>query len=256
MLEGAKIAVVVPSYNEARWIGETVSTMPAFVDDVLVVDDASTDGTSEEAARAGDPRVSVVRHAENRGVGAAIVTGYRAAHARGADVVAVMAGDGQMHPDDLLRVVAPVVRREHDYVKGNRLRHPDALGTMPLGRLAAGHVLGWLTGVAIGRPGLSDSQCGFTAISRAALDAIDLDAVWPRYGYPNDLLGGLARAGLSIGEVGVRPVYRGEASGIRPWHVGTVVYLLARAAVRRAARGPQATRPSRPPSPTSWAACP
>jgi hypothetical protein len=105
---------------------------------------------------------------------------------------------------------------------------------MPLGRLVAGFVLGWLTGLAIGRPGLSDSQCGYTAISAGAIDAIDLDAVWPRYGYPNDLLGRLARAGLSIGEVGVRPVYRGEASGIRPWHVGTVAFLLARAALLRA----------------------
>lgn len=234
MIAGTKIAVVVPSYNEAGWIGETVSTMPGFVDDVIVVDDASRDGTSDRAALAGDPRVSVVRHASNRGVGAAIVTGYRAARARGAEVVAVMAGDGQMHPDDLLGVVEPVVRREHDYVKGNRLRHPEALAVMPLGRLAAGHVLGWLTGLAIGRPGISDSQCGFTAISGRAIDALDLDGLWPRYGYPNDLLGELARAGLSIGEVDVRPVYRGEASGIRPWHVGTVMYLLARVVYRRA----------------------
>lgn len=239
MLDGAKIAVVVPSYNEARWIGETVSTMPPFVDDVLVVDDASTDDTSGEAERAGDPRVSVVRHPSNRGVGAAIVTGYRAAVGRGADVVAVMAGDGQMHPEDLLRVISPVIRREHGYVKGNRLRHPGALSVMPLGRLAAGHVLGWLTGVAIGRPGLSDSQCGFTAISSAAIAAIDLDALWPRYGYPNDLLGELARAGVSIGEAPVRPVYRGEASGIRPWHVGTVMFLLTRAALRRASKREQ-----------------
>ncbi|MEZ4293581.1 MAG: glycosyltransferase family 2 protein [Polyangiaceae bacterium] len=234
MLEGSRIAVVVPSYNEARWIGETVSTMPAYVDDILIIDDASADDTAGVASSLGDPRVTVVRHPENRGVGAAIATGYREARALGAHVVAVMAGDGQMHPDDLLAVALPVVRRQHDYVKGNRLGHPAVLHTMPLGRLAAGHVLGWLTGVAIGRPGLTDSQCGFTAISTSALEALDLSAMWPRYGYPNDLLGAIARAGLSIGEVPVRPVYRGEASGVRVWHVGTVAFLLARAAVRRA----------------------
>jgi hypothetical protein len=140
-----------------------------------------------------------------------------------------------MHPGDLERVVRPVARREHDYVKGNRLHHPDVVQTMPIGRLAAGFVLGWLTGIAIGRPGLSDSQCGYTAIRADALDAMDLDSVWPRYGYPNDLLGVVARAGLSIGEVEVRPVYRGEASGVRVWHVGTVALLLARAAIRRTA---------------------
>lgn len=235
MLDGARIAVVVPSYNEARWVGETVSTMPAFVDDIIVVDDGSFDDTARRAAQAGDRRVSVVRHDENRGVGAAIMSGYRAAQARDAQVIAVMAGDGQMHPDDLCRVVRPVALRDHDYVKGNRLGHPDVLHTMPLGRLTAGVVLGWLTGLAIGRPGLSDSQCGFTAISARALASIDLDAIWPRYGYPNDLLGEIARAGLSIGEVSVRPIYRGEESGVRPWHVGTVVFLLARAALRRAA---------------------
>jgi glycosyltransferase involved in cell wall biosynthesis len=252
VLHGAKIAVVVPSYNEARWIGETVSTIPAFVDDIVVVDDASRDGTSERAVLAGEARVSVVRHPSNRGVGAAIVTGYRTARARGAEVVAVMAGDGQMHPDDLRGVVEPVARSEHDYVKGNRLRHPDVLGTMPIARLAAGHVLGWLTGLAIGRPGISDSQCGFTAISGRAIDALDLGALWPRYGYPNDLLGELARAGLSIGEVEVRPVYRGEQSGIRPWHVGTVMYLLGRVVYRRAveAKG-RVTRPWRPCRPSS-----
>ena len=234
MLDGAKIAVVIPSYNEARWIGETVSTVPDFVDDIVVVDDASSDDTSARAVEAGGARLSLVRHAENRGVGAAIMSGYRAARQRGARVIAVMAGDGQMHPDDLAGVVRPVAQSRFDYVKGNRLRHPEALRTMPLGRLAAGFVLGWLTGLAIGRPGLSDSQCGYTAISAGAIDAIDLDAVWPRYGYPNDLLGKIARAGLSIGEVGVRPVYRGEASGVRPWHVGTVAFLLARAALLRA----------------------
>jgi glycosyltransferase involved in cell wall biosynthesis len=234
VLAGARIAVVLPSYNEARWIGETVSTIPAFVDDIFVVDDASHDDTGERATEAGGGRVTVVRHPENRGVGAAIASGYRAARARGATVIAVMAGDGQMHPDDLEGVVRPVIEGRFDYVKGNRLRHEAVLGTMPFARLAAGHVLGWLTGVAIGCAGLSDSQCGYTAISGRAIDRLDLAALWPRYGYPNDLLAMVARAGLGIGEVLVRPVYRGEASGVRPWHAGTVLFLIARAAVRRA----------------------
>src|SRR5439155_26277587 len=111
-------------------------TMPAFVDDVLVVDDASADATGDVARAAGDARVSVVRHAHNRGVGGAIATGYREALARGADVVAVMAGDGQMHPDDLARVVTPVAAGAADYAKGNRLRHPGVLRAMPFTRLA------------------------------------------------------------------------------------------------------------------------
>ena len=234
VLAGARIAVVIPSYNEARWIGETVSTLPAFVDTIVVVDDASSDDTSLRAREAGGDRVRVVRHPENRGVGAAIATGYREAHARGADVIAVMAGDGQMHPDDLEGVVRPVIEGHFDYVKGNRLRHADVLGTMPFFRMLAGHALGFLTGVAIGRAGLSDSQCGYTAIASRVVPDLDLASLWPRYGYPNDLLAMIARGGFSIGEVRVRPVYRGEASGVRPWHAGTVLFLIGRAALRRA----------------------
>lgn len=236
MLERARVAVVVPAFNEERWIAETVRCVPPFVDRVIVVDDASRDATENIAARADRDRAEVVRHAENRGVGAAIVTGYRRARALGADVVAVMAGDGQMHPDDLARVVLPVIRGEADYVKGNRLAHPDVLRAMPPARLVGTAALAWLTRRAAGLDRLSDSQCGYTAISARAIDrlATDLDALWPRYGYPNDLLGALARRGLRVAEVVVRPVYRGEASGLRPWHLATIGYVIGRVAYRRA----------------------
>jgi len=236
VLSGSRIAVVLPAYNEARWIAEAVSSIPAYVDHTIVVDDHSRDATAERALASKDPRVEVVRHAENRGVGAAIATGYRAALERGASVVAVMAGDGQMHPDDLAAVLAPIVADEADYVKGDRFAHPDVCRTMPLHRLAAGLVLSFLTRRAAGLDALSDSQCGFTAISARALRAIDLDALWPRYGYPNDLIGALAIEGLRVRDVVVRPVYRGEASGLRPWHLVTIGYLIARVAARRVAR--------------------
>jgi glycosyltransferase involved in cell wall biosynthesis len=233
VLESARIAVVVPAFNEARWIAETVESMPAFVDHVIVVDDASSDTTSAIARAAGDARTAVIRHAENRGVGAAIITGYRSARALGADVIAVMAGDGQMDPIDLPAIVKPILRGEADYVKGNRLRYPGVWRTMPTTRLAGTAVLAWLTWRAAGLPALGDSQCGYTAISAAAIDALDLDAIWPRYGYPNDLLGALARARLRVGEVVVRPVYRGEASGLRARHLVTIGYLIGRVAYRR-----------------------
>jgi hypothetical protein len=104
---------------------------------------------------------------------------------------------------------------------------------MPLARLAGTAALAALTRRALGLPSLSDSQCGYTAISGHALDIIDLDGLWPGYGYPNDLLAALAAAGLAIREVPVRPVYRGEASGLRPRHVLIILYLIARSAYRR-----------------------
>lgn len=233
MLQGARVAVVVPAWNEELWIGETVASIPGFVDVVLVVDDASRDRTGAVALESGGSRTRVITHGQNRGVGAAIATGYRAAIELGAEVIAVMAGDGQMHPDDLEPLVLAVARGEADYAKGNRLDHPRVRREMPLVRRAGTTALAFLTRHAAGLPALADSQCGFTAISARAIGAIDLDALWGRYGYPNDLLGALARAGMRVLDVPVRPVYRGEASGLRPWHALTIGYVVARVAYRR-----------------------
>jgi hypothetical protein len=146
-----------------------------------------------------------------------------------------MAGDGQMDPADLEAVVAPVVAGEADYAKGNRFDHPE-WERMPRQRFLAGRVLSRLTGLAIGLPRLRDSQSGYTAISRDALLAIDLDRMWPSYGYPNDLLGLLCGEGRRCVDVVIRPVYRGEASGLRPWHLATIGFLIGRAYARRIAR--------------------
>jgi glycosyltransferase involved in cell wall biosynthesis len=238
VLQGARVAVVVPAWNEELWIGDTVASIPGYVDLILVVDDASRDRTAALAAERGGDRTRVIKHAQNRGVGAAIATGYRAALDGGADVIAVMAGDGQMHPEDLEPLVLAVVRGEADYAKGNRLDHPGVRREMPFVRRVGTAAFAFLTRHAAGLPALADSQCGFTAISARAVAAIDLDALWGRYGYPNDLLGALARAGMRVLDVPVRPVYRGEASGLRPWHALTIGYVVARVAYRRMKVGP------------------
>jgi glycosyltransferase involved in cell wall biosynthesis len=234
MLEGARIAVVVPAYNEERLVLATLSSIPDFVDWIFVVDDASTDRTSSVASSFSSSRVRVERHEVNRGVGAAIVTGYRLAMGAGADVIAVMAGDAQMHPDDLANLVLPVVRGEVDYAKGDRLHHPDARRIMPRDRFLVGHALSWLTRRAAGLADFSDSQCGYTAISLRAAQAIDLGDLFPRYGYPNDIVGKLAVAGLAIRDVPVRPVYGSEDSGVRPWHVAVILGLIGRIVYNRA----------------------
>jgi hypothetical protein len=121
-------------------------------------------------------------------------------------------------------------------VKGNRLRHRGVAAAMPFGRLCGTAVFGWLTSLATGIVPLGDSQCGYTAIAARALGRLDLDRLWPGYGYPNDLLGALALAGLRVGEVEVRPRYRGEASGLKLRHLAIIAFLIARVAFRRAAR--------------------
>ncbi len=232
MIAGRRAAVVVPAYDEQARVGATVARTPAWVDDVIVVDDASRDDTSGAARAGADPRLAVAWLGATRGVGAALAPGYRAARARGADVVAVMAGDGQMDPHDLPALLAPILEGRADYVKGNRLLHPRAAEMPALRRLGSG-ALGRATSWAIGAP-LGDSQCGYTAITGALIDALPLERMFPRYGYPNDLLSMVACAGGRIAEVPVRPVYAGERSGLRPWHIAVMLALIARARARRA----------------------
>ena len=228
-----RIAVVVPAFNEEALIAQTLASIPAYVTDVVVVDDASLDGTSEIVKNVDDARVHLVRHAVNEGVGAAIATGYRVAFARGADVCAVMAGDGQMHPGDLGRLLLPILRGDADYVKGDRLSFPGVHRHMPWTRIVGNFVLALGTRLVTGLT-VHDSQCGYTALSRSAAEQLPLQQLWARYGYPNDLLGMLADQGLTVAEVTVRPVYADEQSGVRLYHALFVVpYVLLRVLARR-----------------------
>jgi glycosyltransferase involved in cell wall biosynthesis len=130
MYDGKTVAVVVPAYNEEPLVASTVRNVPSFVDRIIVVDDASTDATVERATGA-DPRVEVLAHDRNRGVGAAIVTGYRQAVADEIDVTCVMAADGQMAPEDLETLVRAVASGECDYAKANRLFTGQAWQLIP-----------------------------------------------------------------------------------------------------------------------------
>ena len=216
MVEGKRVAVVVPAHDEERLIGETLRGIPDFVDRVYVVDDASTDGTAEAARAVGDPRVEVLVREENGGVGAAILTGYRRALADGVDVTCVMAGDNQMDPGELGALVRPVARGETDYAKANRLVTGEAWTVIPRSRYLGNAVLSLLTKIASGYWHVADSQAGYTALSRASLGRLDLDRIYPSYGFPNDMLVHLNVAGARVRDVPSRPIYGvGESSGIK-----------------------------------------
>lgn len=241
MLHGARIAVVVPAHNEARLIGRVLQGIPEFVDEVIVVDDASRDATGDIVRAAAQPRVRLIQHATNRGVGAAIATGYRVARQARADVVAVMAGDNQMHPDDLRLVVEPVALGSADYAKGDRLHHAQA-SAMPAARRVGSHILSWLTRHALRLDTLSDSQCGFTAIAARTIDALPIDSLWPSFGYPNDLLGLIVAGSMTLTEVAVRPVYDSETSELRARHAFGILWVIGRAAWRVRTRRQHNTR--------------
>jgi glycosyltransferase involved in cell wall biosynthesis len=216
MLEGKSVGIVVPAYDEEALIGETLGGIPSFVDRILVVDDGSRDGTAERARAFGDARVEVVAHDRNRGVGAAIVTGYRRALEHELDVVCVMAGDNQMDPGDLATLVQPVARGEVDYAKANRLFTGQAWKLIPRTRYLGNAVLSMLTKIASGYWHVADSQSGYTAIARPMLAQLDLDGVYTGYGFPNDFLVHLNVWNARVRDFPSRPVYGvGERSGIR-----------------------------------------
>jgi glycosyltransferase involved in cell wall biosynthesis len=225
MLHDRKIAVVVPCYNEETQIGKVLATMPDYVDLVVVVDDLSTDDTCGVVQRFIDSegrggRVVLVRHQVNGGVGKAIVDGYRECVRKRMDVAAVMAGDAQMDPRQLRSIVTPVARGRCDYAKANRLYYRRAWRLVPRKRYLGNAFLSMLTKIASGYWKITDSQTGYTAISLQAMETIDLDNIYSRYGYPNDVLVRLNVYNFRVLDVPLRPVYNvGERSKMRLWKV-------------------------------------
>jgi glycosyltransferase involved in cell wall biosynthesis len=216
MLEGKRVGVVVPAHDEQELIGTTLAGIPDFVDKIYVVDDGSRDATAEIARATGDARVEVVAHDRNRGVGAAIITGYRRAVADGMDATCVMAGDNQMDPADLELLTLPVVRGELDYAKANRLVTGEAWNLIPRTRYLGNAVLSMLTKIASGYWHVADSQSGYAAISKSMLESLDLDRVYTGYGFPNDFLVHLNVENARVRDFPSRPIYGvGERSGIR-----------------------------------------
>jgi glycosyltransferase involved in cell wall biosynthesis len=216
MLEDRSVAVVIPAHDEEKLIGATISGVPAFVDRIVVVDDRSKDGTAATVEALNDPRVELIRHEQNQGVGAAIVTGYKRAREAAIDVTAVMAGDNQMDPSDLETLVLPVARGEVDYAKANRLFTGQAWDLIPRTRYLGNAVLSLLTKVASGYWHVADSQTGYTAISLEYLRLLDLDRIYKGYGMPNDMLVHLNIWNARVRDFPSRPIYNvGERSGIR-----------------------------------------
>lgn len=228
-----RIAVVMPAFNVEAHVAQAVQNVPAFVDEIIVVNDASFDRTALVLHRARRAGLTVLNHDYNRGVGAAIATGYREALRRRADFIVVMAGDGQMNPDELPALLNPLVEGRADYVKGNRFRQPGVWRVMPKKRFVGNVLLSLLTKVTSGYWKLFDSQCGYTAISATMLHRLQCQ-LYPRYGYLNDFLARLKAARARVSEVPVSAIYDGQPSGI---NLSTVFYpilfVLGRSMIRR-----------------------
>ncbi|MCK4364589.1 MAG: glycosyltransferase family 2 protein [Thermoplasmatales archaeon] len=212
-----KIAVIIPAYNEEKLISKTITTIPDFVDQIIVVDDNSNDNTFKlvrSLQKKYSKKVFLIKHDKNLGVGGAIKTGYKKSLELKMDITVVMAGDAQMDPNEVNKLLDPIIEKKADYTKGNRLTHKDKM-KMPKSRAFGNGMLTFLTKISSGYWNIIDPQNGYTAISKNALESIDIDGVYSGYGYPNDLLIKLNLARLKVADVEMPPIYGTEKSGIK-----------------------------------------
>jgi glycosyltransferase involved in cell wall biosynthesis len=217
MFQGKKIGVTVPAYNEEAFIPSVVQNMPSYVDRVYLVNDCSTDGTRRVMSEMCRDSVKfvMINHETNKGVGAAIVSGYKKCLEDDMDIAVVMAGDDQMNPAELPRLLAPVIAGEAGYSKGNRMSSLRHMKGMPLWRRFGNWLLRWSTRLSSGNYEVMDPQNGYAAASADALRTIDLDSLYPYYGYCNHLLAKFTVAGVRVVEVPIPARYQGEKSKIR-----------------------------------------
>jgi glycosyltransferase involved in cell wall biosynthesis len=215
MYKGAVIAAVVPAYREEKMIGRVITTMPDFVDHIVIVDDCSPDTTSDAVRAVDDPRVTLLRHETNQGVGGAIITAHEAALALGADVNVVMAGDAQMDPAYLPALLDRVTTEGYGFAKANRFYSPESFQGMPGHRVFGNIALSFLTKLASGYWNLFDPQNGYTAIRAEVLRRVPLDRVAKRYSFENDLLIHLNILQVPAVDVPIPAVYGDEVSSIK-----------------------------------------
>jgi dolichol-phosphate mannosyltransferase len=230
------VVVVVPAFRVEEYVSAVIARVPPIVQQIVVVEDCSPDSTGQLLDRlaSGDPRLIVIHHARNAGVGGATKTGYCEALRRRADVVVKMDGDGQMNPEYIESLVAPIVSRQAEYTKGNRFQSWSYLRVMPLHRRIGNLGLSFLLKLASGYWNLFDPTNGFTAISSDTLRKLDFDRLEQRYLFESSMLVELYRLGARIQQVPMPPIYDGAISSLSTTRalVEFPFYLL-RATIRR-----------------------
>ena len=207
----------MPCFNVEREIAGVIRGLPSWVALAIAVNDGSTDGTATvlNQLAAEDPRLTVIHHDRNGGVGAAMVTGYRVALRSGADFIVKMDGDGQMDSAELPRLLQPLVEGRADYAKGNRFRHVQDLERMPRVKLFGNIILTFVTKLVSGYWQIFDVQNGFTAISREALESLPLDRLNRGYSFENSVLASLNLENRPVADVAMPALYGNERSYIR-----------------------------------------
>jgi len=226
MYKNQRIVVVIPSYNEAHQVGQVIASVPSYVDDIIAVDDCSTDDTLSIIQSVKDERLRVVKTLVNRGVGGAMIVGYREALDLKSDVTAKMDGDGQMDPEQLYLLLDAIIDQGYDYAKGNRFLAGEFLYRMPRLRLIGNIVLTFVNKLASGYWHVFDPQNGYTVIRSEKLARIDLERLHNRYFFENDMLIALNFQNARVLDVAIPARYLNEHSDLNPFKVGITFPIL------------------------------
>ena len=234
MHHGRVVAAVIAAHDEEAHIADVVTGLPDLVDHVVVVDDGSSDGTAAAAEATGAPRLILIRHETNVGVGGAVCTAYRRALETRADLFVRLDGDGQMDPTYIPDLLAPLVDEGIGFAKANRFYSSTSFRGMPAHRVVGNIVLSFLTKLASGYWNLFSPQNGFTAVTRKTLERLDLDQLRRGYEFENDFLVSCNILNVRARDVPVPAVYGDEVSGIRLRRVVPAIFaLLVRGLFRR-----------------------
>ena len=208
------VAVVIPAYNAEKSIQSVILSLPVNVEWIIVVDDGSADQTSKVVQSLDDPRIVLLYHERNQGVGGAMVKGFKAALTKGVDFVAKIDADGQMDPEYLYKMARLAIEQRYDYVKANRFQRSGPLPEMPLVRLVGNLILRFLTMMASGYREISDPQNGYLLITRQMLSRLHLNRIDRGYFFENSMLIELNVLGGRVAEMYVPARYGGEMSSL------------------------------------------
>ena len=220
MFRDKKIGVVIPCFNEEQNLSTVVHNLPDFIDAIIIINDASTDRTLAESQilQKDNCKILIVNHAKNRGVGAAIKSGYRRIIEENCEISVVMAGDNQMDPIYLKYLILPIANGSVDFMKTTRTKHESSSEVIPKIRIIGNAVLTILTKIVSGYWSVNDCQSGYVAVNTKILRAMQLDSLYEKYGQPNDFLILMNIVNARIGEILTPPRYNvGEKSKMKIW---------------------------------------
>ena len=211
-----RIAVVIPSYKVRAHVLDVIARIPPQVQRIYVVDDkCPQDSGRLVQEQCHDPRVRVLFHEQNQGVGGAVSTGYRAALEEGMDIVVKVDGDGQMDPALIPHFTRPIERGRADYTKGNRFYRPESLKGMPPIRLFGNAALSFINKLSTGYWSIMDPTNGYTAIHTSVLREMPLHKLEKRYFFETDMLYHLNTIRAVVHDVPMDAVYADEESSLK-----------------------------------------